>query len=109
MIDIVDRVVSDIIVFIISVVLLNTTNIEQRASCRRINGLPGSVIGHRSIAPGFKPRTGYTRRVFHLSLRLITFEGRSAHLGYLVHKSDRKTRTFTFVGEQSSNEYIPGE
>ena len=25
------------------------------------------------MAPGFKPRQGYIRRVFHLSLRLITF------------------------------------
>jgi hypothetical protein len=38
--------------------------------------LTGSAVGHRSLAPGFKARPGYVRRVFHLSLRLITFEGR---------------------------------
>jgi len=41
--------------------------------------------------PGFKPWPGYVRRVFHLSLRLITFRVRSAHLVYLVHKGGRKT------------------
>jgi len=55
-----------------------------------------STVGHRCIAPGFKPRPGCTRRVFHLSLRLITIEGRSCYLAYLVHKSGRKTATFTF-------------
>ena len=42
-------------------------------------------------------RLGYIRRVFHLSLCLITFGGHSAHLPGLVHKSGRKTATFTFV------------
>ena len=56
--------------------------------------LTGSAVGRISIAPGFKPRLGYFRRVFHLSLRLITFGGRSAHLAYLVQKSGRKTTTF---------------
>ena len=60
------------------------------------HGLSFSVVGHRSIATGFKPRPGYVRRVFHLSLRLVTFGGRSAHLAYLVHKSGCKTSTFTF-------------
>jgi len=55
-------------------------------------------LGHRSIAPGFKPRLGYVRRVFHLSLHLITFGGHSSHLAYLVHKSGRKTATFTHMG-----------
>ena len=35
------------------------------------------------------------RRVFHLSLRLITAEGRSAHLAHPVHKSGHKTATHT--------------
>ena len=75
-----------IIIVIISVVffiiiIVTTTTIG------RLHGLTGSAGGHRSIAPGFKPRPGYIRRVFHLSLRLITFEGRSDHLAYLVHKT----------------------
>ena len=36
---------------------------------------------------------GYIRRMFHLSLRLITVGGQSAHLLYIVHKSARKTAT----------------
>jgi len=36
------------------------------------------------------------RRVFHLSLHLITFAGRSTHLAYLVDKSGCKTAAFTF-------------
>ena len=33
----------------------------------------------------------YARKLFHLSLRLMTFGGRSAHLAYLVHKSGRNS------------------
>ena len=58
--------------------------------------LTGSAVGHISIAPGFKPWPGYVRRVFNLSPCLITVGGRSAHLGYIMHKSGRKTATFTF-------------
>jgi len=36
------------------------------------------------------------RRVFHLSLRLIIFGGRSVHLAYSVYKSGRKT-AITFI------------
>jgi len=61
------------------------------------HGLTGSAIGHRSIAPGFKPRPSYVRRVFRLSLWLITFGDRSTHLAYLVPKSGRETATFTFL------------
>ena len=63
--------------------------------CLRVRGLTSSTVGHRSIAPGFKPRLGYVRRVFYLSLHLITFGGCSAHLTYIVHKSSCKTATFT--------------
>jgi len=58
-----------------------------------LHGLTGSTVGHRFIAPAFKPRLGYVRRVFHLSFRLINFGGRSAHLAKLVHKSGHKTST----------------
>ena len=51
----------------------------------------GSVLDHRSLPPVFKSWRGHIWRLFRLSLRLITFGGRSAHLAYLVHKSGRKT------------------
>ena len=60
----------------------------------RLYSLTGSVVGHISIAPGFKRRPDYVRSVFHLSLRLVIFGGRSAHLAYLLHKIGRKTATF---------------
>ena len=44
-----------------------------------LRGPTGSAVGHISIEPGFKARPGCVRRVFHLSLRLITF-GRSLEL-----------------------------
>ena len=47
----------------------------------------GSVLDHRSLPPV----RGHIWRLFRLSLRLIIFRGRSAHLAYLVHKSGRKT------------------
>ena len=62
-----------------------------------LHGLTGSAVGHISIAPGFKPRPGYARRLFHLSLRLFTFGGRSAHLAHLVHKNGRKTANLHFL------------
>ena len=60
-------------------------------------GLISSAVGHRSIASEFNHRPGYVRRVFLLSLRLINFGNRSAHLAYLVHKRCRKTTTFAFL------------
>ena len=60
---------------------------------RCLHGLTGSAVGHGSIAPGFKSRPGYVRRVFHFSLRLITFGNCLAHLAYLVHKSGLKIAT----------------
>jgi len=63
---------------------------------RPLHGLTGSVVGHRCIAPGFRPWPGYVRRVFHLLLRLITIGGHWAHSAYRVHKSGRKTSTSTF-------------
>ena len=59
-----------------------------------LHGLTGSMVNHRSIAPGFKPWPDYVRRVFYLWLCLIIFGGHSAHLAYFVHKSGRKTVTF---------------
>ena len=38
-------------------------------------------------APGNRSRLGYVRMVYHLSLCLITFGYRLAHLVYCVHKS----------------------
>ena len=65
--------------------------------------LTGSVVGHISTAPGF--RLGYVGRVFHISLCLITFGGRSAHLVYIVHKSGRKTAASTFFTHKQSLAY----
>ena len=45
----------------------------------------GSAVGYRSIALGFKPRSGYVRRVFHLLLRLITVGGPSARLASNIY------------------------
>ena len=53
--------------------------------CGRFLDLTGSVVGRRSTAPEFKLQPGYASGVFHLSLRLITFGSRSAHLTYHVH------------------------
>jgi len=67
-------------------------------------GLPGSAVGHRSVAPGFKPLSrAISAGLFHLSLRPITFAGRSAHLADLVHKSGRKTARFNVNGLNTAN------
>jgi len=63
-----------------------------------LHGLTGSAVGHRSILPGFKPWSGYFRRVFHLSLRSITVGGHSAHLPYLVPKCCSKTTNLMLYG-----------
>ena len=63
----------------------------------RLHGLTGSAVGHKSIAPRFKLRPGYVGKAFRVSLRLITFGGRSAHLANLVHKSGRKTPIIVVV------------
>ena len=41
--------------------------------------------------------------MFHHSLHLITFGCCSAHLAYRVHKSGRKTSTFTFTANVDSS------
>jgi len=64
--------------------------ILDKSGCLR--GLTGSAVGH-IYSTGFKPRPGYTRKLFHLSLRLITVAGLSAHLAYFVHKSGRQAVT----------------
>ena len=57
----------------------------------------GSVLDHRSLPRVFEPRRGHIWRLFRLSLRLITFGGRSAHLAYHVHKSGHKTSIIIIV------------
>jgi len=73
------------------------SNISISSLLLDLNGLTGSAAGHRSIAPGFKPRLWYVRTLFHHSLGVINAGGRSAHLAYREHKSGRKTSTFTFL------------
>ena len=58
-------------------------------TCMHVGALPwssSSVLDHRSLPPVFESRRGHIWRLFRLSLRLITFGSRSAHLAYLVHK-----------------------
>jgi len=70
-----------------------TLNSEERAP----PWSSGSVLDHRSLPPVFESRRGHIRRLFRLSLRLITFGGRSAHLVYQVHKSGRKTSIIIII------------
>ena len=56
-----------------------------------------SVLDHRSLPPVFESGCGHIWRLFRLSLRLITFGGRSAHLAYHVHKSGRKTSIIIII------------
>jgi hypothetical protein len=48
------------------------------------------VLDHRSLPLVFESRRVHIWRLFRLWLRLIIFGGHSAHLAYLVHKSDCK-------------------
>ena len=50
-----------------------------------------------SLPPLFESRRGHIWRAFHLWLRFITFESRSAHLAYQVDKSGRKIPTIIIV------------
>jgi len=63
----------------------------------------GSVLDHRSLPPGFESQREHIWRLFHLSLRFITFGGHSSHLAYQVHRSVRKTsiiiQNFLLVGK----------
>ena len=73
----------------------------------RLHGLTGSTVGHRTIASAFKPWLCYVRRVFHFSLRLITFGDRLARIAYLVHKSGCKIATLTWFTDHQPNSYPP--
>jgi len=57
----------------------------------------GSVLDHTSPPPVFETRRGHIRRMFHLWLRFITFEGSSGHLAYHVHKSGPKTSIIIII------------
>ena len=57
----------------------------------------GSVLDHRSLPSVFESRRGHIWRLFRLSLHLITFGSRSAHLAYLVHKSGHKTSIIIII------------
>ena len=50
----------------------------------RLRGLAGSALDHRSPPPEFESRRWLIRRVIDLSLRFITFGGRSTHLPYTM-------------------------
>ena len=72
-------------------IIIQSLNANEGDLCE----LTGSTVGHISMAPGFKPQLGYFRRVFHLSVHLITFGGCLAGLAFLVHKRDCKTPIYT--------------
>ena len=69
----------------------NNNSVDESVLSRAPPWSSGSVLDHRSLPPVFESRRGPIWTLFRLSLRLITFGGRSAHLAYLVHKSSRKT------------------
>jgi len=84
--------------FVKSVLILKCLYIHMHCLVLgRLCGLTGIADGHRSIAPGFKPRPGYISRVFHLSLHSIIFRGLSSRLIYFLYKSGRKIATFTLI------------
>ena len=78
----------------------------QTECCLKLSWAPpwssGSVLAHRSLPPVFESRRGHIWRLFCLSLRLITFGSRSAHLAYIVHKSGHKTSIIIFCLKLSS-------
>ena len=64
-----------------------------------------SVLDHISLPPVFESRRRHIWRLFRLSLRLITFGSRSAHLDYLVHKSGRKTSIIIYLEPSTEVDY----
>ena len=66
---------------------LSSTDTFSPCICHDLNS---RALGYRSQPPEFKSWRGHVWRVFHLSLRLITFRGRSANLAYHAHKSGNK-------------------
>ena len=79
-------------IIIIEIEIHITIDVSLYGSLR---GLTGSAIGHIYIYSTWVQTTDSNiRRVFHLSLGLIIFGGRSPHLAYLVHKGGRKYETF---------------
>ena len=63
----------------------------------RLLCLTDSVLDHRSLPSVFEYRRGYIWRLFHLCVHFITFEGRSVHLAYHVHKCGHKTSTLIII------------
>jgi len=53
--------------------------------------LAGSALEHRSLPSEFESRGWRARRVFHLRLRFVAFEGCSTHLACHVRKIGHKT------------------
>ena len=88
------------ILVLVALLVLDNLFLSNRG---RLRGLINSAVGHISTAPGFKPRPGYARRVFHLSLRLIILWRSLGPLSYFVHKGGRKTSIFTFMSNRTHN------
>ena len=93
------RIVSLLLVLIRIIFRIMLILFMYYSSC--VPGAPpwssGSVLDHRSLPPVFESRRGHIWRLFCLSLRLITFGGRSAHLAYLVQKIGSKTSIIIII------------
>ena len=55
-----------------------------------LDGLAGSVVGHIYQPPLFESRRWHVRGMLQLSLLIITFGVRSAHLANLMRETGRK-------------------
>jgi len=64
---------------------------EPKFKSGRLRGLAVACWTTDHYHPCSNPGVGISECCFVLSLRLITFGGRSANLAYLVHKSGRET------------------
>jgi len=67
------------------------THAHTHIHMRCFHGLTGTTVIQGSIVPGFKLLLGYVKRVFQISLRLITIGGYLTHLVSHVHKGGLKT------------------
>ena len=75
-------------------------------SQKRLLGLTGGALDHRSLPPEFESRRGHIWRVFHPWLSFIILGGRSAHLAYHVNKSVRKTSIITLSNYLRMSAYL---
>jgi len=58
------KYISELLVLYITWIKLQLKTKFLQSPAGGLCGLTGRTVGHRSIAPGFKPRPGYIRKVF---------------------------------------------